>query len=78
MTLPPLENSDHVVVSGSIDVPSKSIGGVLFHRVAYDCSLTDWDGLRDHLRDFPSEDNFKLGASAATEFCEWVQVGINV
>ena len=38
MTLPLLENSDHVVVSGSIDVPSKSIGGVLLHRVAYDCS----------------------------------------
>ena len=33
----------------------------------------------DHLRDVPWEDIFKLGASAAaSEFCEWVQVGIDV
>ena len=33
----------------------------------------------DHLRDVPWEDAFKLGASAAaSEFCEWVQVGIDV
>ena len=50
-----------------------------FHRVAYDYSRADWDGLRDHLRDVPWEDIFKLGAStAASEFCEWVQVGIDV
>ena len=31
------------------------------------------------MRDFPWEDIFKLGASAAaSEFCEWVQVGIDV
>ena len=37
------------------------------------------DGLRDHLGDVPWEDIFKLGASAAaSEFCEWVQVGIDV
>ena len=42
-------------------------------------SRADWDGLRDHLRDVPWEDIFKLGASAAaSEFCEWVQVGIDV
>ena len=36
-------------------------------------------GLRDHLRDVPWEDIFKLCASAAaSESCEWVQVGINV
>ena len=36
-------------------------------------------GLCDHLKDVPSEDIFKLGASAAaSEFCEWVQVGIDV
>ena len=35
--------------------------------------------LRDHLRDIPWEDVFKLGASAAaSEFCEWVQVGVDV
>ena len=37
----------------------------------------DWDGLRDHLRNVPWEDIFKLSASdAASEFCEWVKVGI--
>ena len=42
-----------------------------------DCS--DWDRLRDHLVDVPWEDSFKLGAStAASEFCESVQVGIDV
>ena len=53
--------------------------GSLFHCIAYDYSCADWDGLCDHLRDVPWEDIFKLGASAAaSEFCEWVQVGIDV
>ena len=47
--------------------------------MAYDYSRADWDGLRDHLRDVPWEDIFKLSASAAaSEFCEWIQVGIDV
>ena len=47
--------------------------------MAYDYSRADWDGLRDHLRDVPWEDIFKLSASAAaSEFCELVQVGIDV
>ena len=41
-------------------------------------SLADREGLRDHLRDVPWEDIFKLSAAAASEFCEWVQVGIDV
>ena len=45
--------------------------------MAYDYSRAHWDGLRDHFRDVPWEDIFKLSASAAaSEFCEWVQVGI--
>ena len=53
--------------------------GILFHRVAYDYSHADWDGLHDHLRHVPWEDIFKLSVSAAaSEFCEWVQVGIDV
>ena len=45
----------------------------------HDYSHADWDGLHDHLRDIPQEDIFKLGASAAaSKFCEWVQVGIDV
>ena len=65
MAFPSLENSDHVVVSVSIDSPSNSQRDGPFHRIAYDYSRADWDGLRDHLRDVPWEDIFKLKASAA-------------
>ena len=79
MAFPPLGNSDHVVVSVSIDFPINLKQDTPFHRMAYDYSRADWDGLRDHLRDVPWEDIFKLSASAAAgEFCEWVQVGIDV
>ena len=79
MAFPPLGNSDHIVVSVSIDFPSNSQRDNPFHRIAYDYCHADWDGLHDHLRDVPWEDIFKLSASAATkEFCEWVQVGIDV
>ena len=79
MAFPPLGNSDHVVVSVSIDFPTNSQQDAPFHRIAYDYSRADWDGLRDHPRDVPWEDIFKLSASAAaSEFCEWVQVGIDV
>ena len=75
MAFPPLGNSDHVVVSVSIDFPSNSQQGDPFHCIAYDYSLADRDSLCDHLRDVPWEDIFKLGASAtASEFCEWVQL----
>ena len=76
MTFPPLGNSDHVVVSVSIDFPSNSQRDAPFHRTTYDYSCIDWDGLRNHLRDIPWEDIFKL--STASEFCEWVQVEIAV
>ena len=73
MAFPPLGNSDHVVVSVSIDFPTNPQQDAPFHYLA------DWDGLRDHLRDVPWEDIFKLGASvAANELCEWVQVEIEV
>ena len=79
MAFPPLGNSDHVVVSVSIDFPTNSQQDAPFHRIAYDYSRADWDGLRDHLRDVPWEDIFKLSASiAASQFCEWFQVGIDV
>ena len=71
MAFPPLGNSDLVVVSISIDFLSNSKWNALFHCIAYDHSRADWDGLRDHLRDGPWEDIFKLSASvAASEFCE--------
>ena len=79
MAFPPLGNSNHVVVSGSIDFPSYLQRDAPFHHIAYDYSCADWDGLRDPFRDASWEDIFKLSASAtASEFCEWVQVGINV
>ena len=79
MAFPLLGNSDHVVVSVSIDFPINSKQDTPFHRVACDYSRADWDGLCDHLRDVPWEDIFKLSASAAaSEFCEWFQVGIDV
>ena len=76
---PSIGKSDHVVVSVSIHFRSNSQQDVSFHRIAYDCSRADWDGLRDHLRNVPWENVFKLGASAAaSEFCEWVQIEIDV
>ena len=74
----PFRNSGHVLFSVSIHFPSYSQQDALFHYISYDYSPADWDGLHDHLRDVPWEDIFKLGASAASEFCEWVQVGIDV
>ena len=70
MAFPPLGNSDYVVFSVSIDFPSNSQWDALFHYITYDYSHADWDGPHNHLRDVPSEDIFKLSASAAaSEFC---------
>ena len=56
MALPPLGNSDHVIVSVSIDVPSNSQQDTLFHRIAYEYYCADWNGLCDHFRDIPWDD----------------------
>ena len=74
-----LRNSDHVVASVSIGFPANTKQGVPFLRIAYDYYRAYWDGLRDHSRDIQCEDIFKLSASAAaSEFCDWVQVGTDV
>ena len=52
MTFPPLENSDHIVVSVSINFPSNSQRDAPFYRIIYDYSRADWDGLSDHLKMF--------------------------
>ena len=45
----------------------------------YDYSHADWDSPRYHLREVPWEHISKLVAStAAAEFCEWVQVGMDI
>ena len=76
MAFPPLGNSDHIVVSVSIDFQSNSQRDATFHHIAYDYSCVDLDWLHDHLKDVPWLDIFKLSASAdASEFCEWVKVG---
>ena len=76
LAFPPLANSDHVVVSVSIEFPSYSEWDALFHRIAYNYSCADWDDLGGHLKDVPWEDIFKLSASAAaSEFCVWVLIG---
>ena len=55
MAFLPLGNSDHLVVSVSIDFPSNSQWDAPFHSIAYDYSCADWDGLCDHLRNVPWE-----------------------
>ena len=65
--LPQLGNSDHAVVSVSINFPINSKQDALFHHMAYDYF---GDSLNDHLRDVWWEDIFKFSASAtASEFC---------
>ena len=59
--------------------PHQIQNGMPHFTVLFDYSRADWDGFSDHLTDVPWEDIFKFGASAAaSEFCEWVQVGIVV
>ena len=65
MAFLPLGNCDPVFVSVSIDFPSYSQRDPQFHCIAYDYSRVDWDGVCDHLSNLPSEDFFKLSASAA-------------
>ena len=43
MAFPPLGNSDHVVVSVSIEVLPNSNRDVPIYRLTYDYSRADWD-----------------------------------
>ena len=79
MAFPPFGNSDHFVVSVSIDFPSNSQWDAPFHPTAYDYPCANWYSLHDHLRDVPWDDIIKFSTSAAgCEFSEWGQVGIDV
>ena len=78
MAFLPLGNSDYVIVSVSVNFSINSKRDAPFHHIAYDYCRADWDGLCDHLRDVAWEDVLKLSTSAASEFWEWVQVGIDV
>ena len=78
MVFSPLGNFDHVL-SVSINFPSNSKGDAPFHHIGYNYSGADWNGLRDHSRDVPQEDIFKVGASAlASEFFEWIHIATDV
>ena len=68
MAFPPLGNSNHVVVSVSLDFPSNLQWDTPFPCIVYNYSSADWDGLCDHLRNVPWEDIFKLSASDAANF----------
>ena len=79
MAFPPLEILITLGNSDFLDFPTNSKWDALFHRIAYGYSSADWDGLCDHMRDVPWENIFKLSESAAaSEFREWVQVGIDM
>ena len=65
MVIRPLRNSDHVVVTFSIYLSSNSQRHAPIHRIAYEYSRADWNGLCNHLRSVLWEDIFKLSASAA-------------
>ena len=64
MVFSPLENSDHVAVSVSIDFAINSKWDTPFYCIVYDYSDVHWDGLSDHLRDVSWEDIFKHSASS--------------
>ena len=76
MAFLPMGNSNHVVVSVSIDFPTNSQRDAPFHRIAYDYSRADWDGLHNHLKDATWEDI--CVSAAASESCESAQVGIDI
>ena len=81
LPLPALGNSDHAVVLVSINFLSNSKGDALSRSTDNDHSRPDWIDLLYHLRNVPSEGMFEIDASpsaAVTDFCEWVQVGIDL
>ena len=45
MAFPPLGSFDHVVISVFINFPTNSKWGALFHSIAYDYSVADWDSI---------------------------------
>ena len=80
MDFPSLANSDHVVVSVSIDVPLNLQRNALFRRITYEYYRANWDLLCDHLRSQRSlwSLNLLLLLMLVSEFCECVQVGNDV
>ena len=74
-----LINYDRVVASVCIYYPPNTKWDALFYRTVDDYFRFDWDSLRYYLRDVLWSDIFKLGASVAgAEYCECIQVGIDL
>ena len=79
MAFSPMGKPDHVVISVSIDLPINLKQDAPFHHIVYNFSYADWDGFCDYLSDVLWEDIFTFSFSAAVrEFCDYVQVGIDV
>ena len=76
VAFPSLGNSDHVIVSLSIDFPINLKQDALFHRLAYDYYAV-WDSFCDKLKDVTWEDIFNCGAfAAASEFVSGLGLGL--
>ena len=79
LAFPPFGNSDHIVVSVSIDFPSNLQQEMLFNRIACGYSRAHWNGFHHNFKDVPWEDIFKFSAfAAASKFCECVQVETDI
>ena len=53
IAFPLLRDSDYVVVLVSIDFQSNSKRDAQFHRISYEYSHADWNGLRYYLSNVP-------------------------
>ena len=79
MAFPPLGNSNHDAVSVSTDFPSNLLRDASFHRITYNYSRADWDGLCDHSRGAQWEDTVSLNSVLLLLLLNFVsQVGIDV
>ena len=69
----------HIIFLSQFPLTFHQICIRMSHFIALLLTRADYDSRNDHLKDIPWEDVFRLSASvAASEFCEWVQVGIDV
>ena len=76
--LAPLGNSDHAVVSLSLNQSCSSAAESPYHRTTYNYQRADWDSFRDFLRDGPWMDLFSLSVNkCASEITSWLQTGMD-
>ena len=77
--LPPLGNSDHVLLELRLKCQSFHNQDSPFHRTSYDYNGADWDSFRAFIRDIPWKDGLGSlpASSCASELAEWIQIGID-